>query len=230
MLRSQQPFYYMKQSDKENLVNFLYEDNHILVLIKESNISTQPTDINPHSLQNLAKDFIKEKYKKKGDVFLHPVHRLDKAVCGIVLFAKTSKALKRLNEQMREKKIIRKYIAEVEGKFLKKQSKLKDYIVHLSHRAKIVKKDHKGAKLALLAYTVIKETKNTTVLQIELFTGRYHQIRTQFSNISHPILGDTKYGSKKAFDKIHLCSYFLEFSHPIQKKRMTFEIKPFFLK
>ena len=131
---------------------------------------------------------------------------------------------------MREKKIIRKYIAEVEGKFLKKQAELKDYIAHLSHRAKIVKKDQKGSKLAHLAYKVIKERKDSSILQIELFTGRYHQIRAQFSNISHPILGDTKYGSKKKIDKIHLCSYFLDFLHPVTKKRMKFEIKPFFLK
>lgn len=230
----------MKPSDKENLVKkrsfrlkedsnkILYVDNHVLVAIKEANICTQPNEISPVSLESFVKTFIKQKFNKKNDVFLHPIHRLDKEVEGLVLLARTSKALSRLNLQMREKKIVRKYIAQIEGKLSQKKAHLKDYIVHLSHRAKIVKKDEKKAKLAILEYKVIKEGKEGSIVEIELFTGRYHQIRAQFSNIGHPIVGDKKYFSKKTLEKIHLCSFYLEFLHPIKKEIMKFKIRPSF--
>ncbi|NGX34411.1 MAG: Ribosomal large subunit pseudouridine synthase C [Candidatus Anoxychlamydiales bacterium] len=224
----------MKPLDKENFhKNILYVDNHILVVIKEANIPTQKSDnisnnFSLSSLEDLAKEFIKQKFNKKAKVFLHPIHRLDKNVTGIVIFARTSKALSRLNEQMREKKIIRKYLAEVEGKLSQKKARLTDYIVHLSHRAKIVKKEHKNAKLAILNYEVIKEKRDSSIVEIELITGRYHQIRAQFSNLGHPIVGDRKYLAKKDLNKIHLSCFYIEFSHPVSKKVMEFQIKPSF--
>lgn len=223
----------MKLLDKENSYKVLYVDNHILVVVKETNIPTQsPDNISGkaclNSLEDFAKDFIKEKFHKKGKVFLHPIHRLDKNVTGIVIFARTSKALSRLNKQMREKKIIKKYIAEVEGKLLQKKASLKDHIVHLSHIAKIVKKENKNSKLAILNYKVIKEKKDTSILEIELITGRYHQIRAQLSNLNHPIVGDKKYLAKKNLDKIHLSCFYLEFIHPVKKDLLKFQIKPFF--
>lgn len=223
----------MKPLDKENSHRVLYVDNHILVVVKEANIPTQsPDNVSCktclNSLEDLAKDFIKKKFHKKGKVFLHPIHRLDKNVSGIVIFARTSKALSRLNEQMREKKIIKKYIAEIEGKLSQKKASLRDYIVHLSHIAKIVKKEHKNSKLAILNYEVIKEKRDSSILEIELITGRYHQIRAQLSNLSHPIVGDKKYLAKKNLDKIHLSCFYLEFIHPVKKDLLKFQIKPSF--
>lgn len=230
----------MKPSDKEISVKessfmskkdsnkILYVDNHILVAYKEANICTQPNEISPDSLESSVKTFIKKKFNKKNDVFLHPIHRLDKEAQGLVLFARTSKALSRLNLQMREKKIVRKYIAQIEGKLSQKKDHLKNYIIHSSHRAKIVKKQEKKSKLAHLGYEVIKEDKESATLEIELFTGRYHQIRAQFSNLGHPIIGDKKYFSKKTSKKINLCSFYLEFLHPIKKEIMKFKIEPSF--
>ncbi len=218
----------MKQLDKENLLNIQYLDNHILVVFKESNLLTQEDKNNNVSLQSVVKKWIKEKYGKKGDVFLHPIHRLDKDVAGLVLFAKTSKALSRLNEQMRKNKITRKYIAEVEGHLQENQKDLKDYLIHLSHCSKVVKKDQKNSKLAHLSYKVLKEKKDTSIIEIELFTGRYHQIRVQLSNLGHPILGDIKYNSKIISKKIHLQCCYLEFFHLVKNEKIKIEIKPFF--
>lgn len=224
----------MKPLDKETFhKNILYVDNHILVVVKEANIPTQKSDnysnnSSLNSLEDLAKDFIKQKFNKKAKIFLHPIHRLDKNVTGIVIFARTSKALSRLNEQMREKKIIRKYLAEIEGKLAQKKARLEDYIVHLSHRAKIVKKEQKNSKLAILNYELIEEKKDTSIVLIELITGRYHQIRAQFSNLGHPIVGDRKYLAKKDLNKIHLSCFYLEFLHPVNREKMEFQIKQSF--
>lgn len=218
----------MRLLDKEDFLDIKYLDNHVLVLLKKSNMLTQSTKENNFSLEIKAKRWIKKKFNKKKEVFLHPVHRLDKETAGLVLFAKTSKALSRLNEQMRQNKIRRKYMAEVEGKLEEKQKELKDYILHLSHRAKIVDKDQKKAKFAHLSYKVLKEKKASTIVEIELFTGRYHQIRAQFANISHPVLGDKKYNSKKSLKKIHLQCCYLEFFHPITKEKIRLKVKSFF--
>jgi len=215
----------MKLLDKENSLKIQYVDNHLLIVVKDANLLTQPNGIDPTDLQTKAKNWIKQKYDKRGEVFLHPIHRLDKEVEGLVIFARTSKALSRLNLQMREKKIKRKYLAQIEGKVSKKSDHLKDYIKHSSHRAIIVNKDQTGAKLAHLSYKVIEETKNTSRVEIELLTGRYHQIRAQMANMSHPIIGDKKYGSKKESKKIHLKCFYVEFLHPIKKDKMNFKIK-----
>lgn len=232
----------MKFLDKEKLFEVKYIDNHILVAVKSGNLLTQPNNTNQKNLQDLLKDYLKKKYNKKS-IFLHPIHRLDKEVSGLVLFARSSKALSRLNEQMREKKITRKYIAEVEGIFntsdTKKQNtnrkkdsfqeskELKHYILHASHIAKVFDFHKKGSKLAHLSFKVIKEKKNTAIIEIELITGRYHQIRAQFSHILHPIVGDSKYLSKIKKDRIHLICACIEFIHPVTKEKCSFKIDCF---
>lgn len=218
----------MKQLDKELSLNIQYLDNHLLVVLKESNLLTQIDKNSAISLETNAKKWIKEKYKKKGEAFLHPIHRLDKEVAGLVLFARTSKALSRLNEQMRENKIIRKYIAEIEGHPKENQKELKNYLIHSSHIAKVVKKEHKKPKLAHLFYKVLKEKKDSSIVEIELFTGRYHQIRVQMAHLGHPILGDKKYDSKKNLNKINLQCCYLEFLHPIKNEKTKIESKAFF--
>lgn len=213
----------MKPLDKEDFLNIQYLDNHVLVVFKEANLLTQIDKNCSISLETKAKDFLKKKFSKKGEVFLHPVHRLDKEVAGLVLFARTSKALSRLNEQMRENKIKRKYIAEVEGHLKENKKELKDYVVHLSHRAKVVSRETEDAKLAHLSYRVIKEKKESSIVEIELFTGRYHQIRVQISNLGHPILGDKKYNSQIELEKIHLQCFYLEFIHPVTNEKIKIE-------
>lgn len=213
----------MKLLDKENLVKIKFLDNHIVVVFKDAFVLTQPNNTKTLDLETLTKNFLKEKFKKPGKVFLHAIHRLDKEVEGLVLFARTSKALKRLNEQMKEKKITRKYIAEVQGHLKEKQSTIENLLIHRSHRAKVVTKDPK-AKKSFLKYKVIKEKKDSSILEIELLTGRYHQIRISFASIGHPIIGDKKYGSKIASKKMHLCCFCLEFTHPITKKHLQFKV------
>lgn len=217
----------MKHIDKETLLNFNYLDNHVLVVLKKAGLLTQMNNHAADSLEARAKDWIKEKYGKKS-VFLHPVHRLDKEVEGLVLFARTSKSLSRLNKQMREQKIIRKYIAEVEGHLKEKQGELKNYFVHLSHMAKVVEKESENSKLAHLSYRVLKEKKDSSIIEIELFTGRYHQIRVQMSNLGHPVWGDKKYHAEKDLKKIHLQCCCLEFSHPVKNEKIKIEARPFF--
>ncbi|MBI5346828.1 MAG: RluA family pseudouridine synthase [Chlamydiae bacterium] len=210
----------MKCKDKEEIV---YCDNHILVAIKPCNLPTQPDDLGQDNFQDRIKNWLKVKFQKKGNVFLHCVHRLDKPVSGLVLFARSSKALSRLNEQMRQKKIKRIYYALIEGHFDKQEGDLEHYLVHQSHKAAVVGKN--DGKLAKLHYRVLKKNKDTTLLEIELDTGRYHQIRAQFGHIGHPIVGDSKYGSHIFSNEIKLHQGKLEFFHPVTQEKMSFENK-----
>jgi len=218
----------MKLQDKEEP---LYEDNHIIVVKKPANLLTQPDPEHEHiSLEDKVKEYLKKKYEKKGNVFLHAIHRLDKEVSGLVLFAKSSKALSRLNEEMKKKEIERKYLALVEGKFERKKETLKHYLLHVHHVSEVAEKSNKNAKLAILDYEVLKEKKldgkTVSLVSITLETGRYHQIRSQFSIIHHPIVGDSKYGSSIQSSSIWLHGYYLSFIHPVTKKEMEFEWLP----
>ena len=235
----------MKRLDKENSLNIVFYDNHLLIVEKPPNLPTQITANRSTSLEEIAKKWVQEKFNKQN-VFLHPIHRLDTETSGLVIFARTSKALSRLNKQLREKKITKKYVAQINGFLDQKEGELKDYILHLSHRAKVVKNNQKGAKEAHLIYKVIKEKKDTSIVEIQLITGRYHQIRAQFANLGHCIVGDVKYQAlkkqkpqletsknKQNIRKINLTCFSLEFMHPIEKMDKTnellkFEIKPSF--
>jgi 23S rRNA pseudouridine1911/1915/1917 synthase len=208
----------MKCRDKE----VVYIDNHLLVLKKESGILTQRNGLKILSLEEKAKDFLK-KLLKKEKVFLHPVHRLDKVVSGLVLFARSSKALSRLNRDLRERRVVRRYLAVVEGYLKEKEGVLEHSLLKLSYRS-CVKEDEKSKK-AILKYRVIEEKDEKSLLEIELVTGRYHQIRAQFSFIGHPVLGDKKYGSLKELRGICLHGHMLEFIHPVKKEKLSFIFK-----
>ena len=176
-------------------MKILFEDNHILAVDKPAGMLTQPTDRESDSLETLAKAWIKEKYQKPGNVFLGVVHRLDRPVSGIVLFAKTSKALARLNAAIRERTFHKTYCALVEGILSKDEDILEHYLRHDEHRATLSTKKDPEAKLARLHYKVVKrfeKTPTTTMLMIDLETGRYHQIRAQLAASNHPIVGDEK--------------------------------------
>jgi 23S rRNA pseudouridine1911/1915/1917 synthase len=210
----------MKSSDSE----VIFCDNHILVAAKPSGLLTQPDDSDTESLEFFAKQWVKKEYNKPGNVYLHAIHRLDKPVSGLVLFARTSKALSRLNEQSRNQEIQRVYIAEVEGVMPLKEGRLDHYLIHGDHRALIAKATDKEAKHARLTYHVIQFHTHTTLVSIELETGRYHQIRAQFSASGHPVVGDKRYGAKPGHSEaIHLHCAKLSLEHLVTKEVLTFD-------
>lgn len=200
------------------MLEVLYEDNHLLVLNKPNTLATQPSLHHTDSLEGQAKAWIKEKYAKPGNVYLHAIHRIDAPVSGVVVFAKTSKALSRLQEEMRSRKTYKRYLAWVEGVGLKKEAILKHRMLHGEHRAV-----EGGEKEAELSYKVLKEFKGLSLVEILLVTGRYHQIRAQFSWTGHPIVGDTKYGSRIAWPK-GIALHHREFcvDHPITREGLRF--------
>lgn len=205
----------MKLSDSE----IAFCDNHLLIAVKPCGLPTQPPPEGGESLEGFAKDWIKREFQKPGNVYLHAVHRLDKPVSGLVLFARTSKALSRLNEKQRNQQIQRTYSAEVEGVLPAKEGRLDHYLIHGDHRAIIASSKDKQAKHARLSYRVIDFKELSTIVEIELETGRYHQIRAQFSASGHPILGDIRYGAKRGNEKaIHLHCMKIAFEHPVTKE------------
>lgn len=213
-----------------NQLKILFEDNHIIVVEKKPNIPSQADKTEDIDMLTLVKQYIKETYEKPGNVYLGLVHRLDRPVGGVMVFAKTSKAASRLSDQVREKVFKKKYLAVVDGKIDDKQGKLEDYLYkdERHNRSRVVKPDKKNAKLASLDYKVLKyhEVKDLSLLEIDLHTGRHHQIRVQLSHFGHSIFGDQKYGTRGQGKQIALWAYSLSFKHPITKEEMTFEDLP----
>ena len=206
-------------------------DNHLLVLIKPAGMLTQPDESSSPSLQEKGKKWIKKHFEKPGNVFLEPIHRLDKPVSGIVLFARTSKALSRLQAMMRERQIRKTYYAWVEGHVVKEEALLEHFLTHDSHCARVVTATHPEAKKAVLAYRVVERGDKGTLLEIDLHTGRYHQIRAQLAAIGHPVIGDQKYGSKRLIEggRILLHHGKLECKHPVTQLSLILEDRPSFL-
>ena len=208
-----------------NKINILFEDNHLLVVEKPINIPVQADDSKDEDLLELLKLYIKEKYQKPGNVYLGLVHRLDRPVGGVMVFAKTSKAASRLSEQVRLNQLNKVYHAVVLGKLEKDEDHLVDYLLK-DHKTNttIVSKD-KEAKRSELDYKVVKTIDNLSLVEIHLQTGRSHQIRVQFSSRNHPLWGDQRYNTTaKAGEQIALCATKLEFYHPITKEKLSFEI------
>lgn len=205
-------------------LDVLFEDNHLLVVNKPAGLLTQPSGTDQQSLETEAKAWIKDKYQKPGNVFLEAAHRLDRPVSGIVVFGRTSKAVSRLNEAMRNKDVQKRYYALVEGTPPENEGVLEHYMIHSDHRAEIVFKDHPEGKLARLLFKVIQRNLTTTLLEIQLDTGRYHQIRLQLSEIGCPIIGDSKYGGKTPFRQgaIALHHIALQIPHPVTKELLLF--------
>lgn len=203
----------------------LYEDNHILVVSKPAGLLTQPTELESRSVETTAKAWLKEKYQKPGNVFIGIVHRLDKAVSGIVLLAKTSKALSRLNSAIRAKESKKTYCALVEGAPPTTQGTLEHFLRHDDYRASISHAQDRQAKAARLHYQVVKRFPHTSLLHIDLETGRYHQIRAQCAAIGCPIVGDSKYGSTHHLPEgaIALHHMRLQITHPVTKQLLVFE-------
>lgn len=211
--------------------NIIFEDNHLLVLNKKAGLLTQEDSTGQESLEQIGKEWIKQRDQKKGNVFLHAIHRLDKPVSGLVLFAKTSKALSRLNEQLRNDKTEKIYLAYVEGTDLPDEGELTHYLIHADHRAELTQKSDPKGKKACLSFSVLTRGSRTSLVKIKLITGRYHQIRLQFSAMQHPIVGDKKYGSTINYLDNAIALHHTSFSifHPITGVSMTFESHPCFV-
>ena len=211
-------------------LKIIYEDNHIIVVEKKPNIPSQSDKTGDIDMLTLVKQYIKEKYNKPGNVYVGLVHRLDRPVGGLMVFAKTSKAASRLSNQVREKTIKKQYLAVVDGKFKENKGMLENYLYkdERNNISKVVDKNKKGAKLAKLDYEVLgyKPDKNLSLVKIDLHTGRHHQIRVQLSNFGHSIFGDQKYGTRGKGKKIALWAYNLQIEHPVSKEKMNFKLLP----
>ena len=209
-----------------NNLKIIYEDNHIIVIEKIPNVPSQADKTGDIDMLTLIKNYIKEKYEKKGNVYLGLVHRLDRPVGGVMVFAKTSKAASRLSEQVRTKTFQKEYLVVVDGKFEKEEGILEDYLLKNGQKniSKVVKEGTKNSKYAKLEYETLKYNQeiDLSLLKIKLHTGRHHQIRVQLSSRSHSIYGDQKYGSRGRGKQIALWAYKLIIIHPISKKEMTF--------
>ncbi len=202
-------------------LNILYEDNHIIAVNKFNNDLTHKDITRDLSLEEKIKHYIKNKYNKPGKVFLGTVHRLDRPVSGAVIFARTSKALSRLNKMLRENEISKKYWAIVKNKPPKKQDTIVNYLIknQKQNKSYTYEKPVLKSKEAILEYQMITKSNNHYLLEINLITGRHHQIRTQLANINCPVKGDLKYGFSKANEdgSIHLHSREISFIHPVKK-------------
>ena len=209
-------------------LNILYEDKHIIVVVKPSGILSQEDSTKDPDMLTLIKEYIKVNEEKEGNVFLGLVHRLDRMTSGIMVFAKRSKSASRLSEQIQKNEFKKSYIALVEGK-VNESGTLKNYLLKNEQEVKSYVTNEKTGKLALLDYELIKYINDNSLVKVNLHTGRHHQIRVQFANIKHPLVGDVLYGSKiKTNLKLH--AYKLEFLHPITGETLTFENYPDWIK
>lgn len=214
----------------EEDLKVIYEDNHIIVVEKPVNIPSQGDKTGDVDMLTIIKEYLKEKYNKPGNVYLGLIHRLDRPVGGVMVFAKTSKAAARLSEQVRDKVFKKKYLVIVNGKFDKETGVLSDYLLKNERKnmSRVVPEGTKNSKYAELDYEVLKydEELNLSVLKINLHTGRHHQIRVQLSSRNHSIYGDQKYGGRGHGKQICLWAYELTINHPITKEEMTFKSIP----
>jgi len=212
-------------STKDNL-EVLFEDNHLLIVNKKSGDIVQGDKTGDKPLSDVVKEYIKEKYNKPGEVFLGVVHRLDRPTSGIIIFARTSKALERLNKMLRERTISKTYWAVVKNTPLKE----KDSLIHFlkknpkNNKSTVFTKETDASKKAILHYLVIKKLDNYSLLKIDLETGRHHQIRAQLAYIGSPIKGDLKYGASRSNKdgSIHLHARKISFTHPVSKENILF--------
>ena len=203
------------------MINIIYEDNHLIVVEKPINIPTQE-NTKDKDLLTILKEYIKEKYNKPGNVYLGLVHRLDRPVGGIMVFARTSKAASRLSEQVRNKTFKKTYNAVVIGN-IENTGKLKDYLLK-DEKRNIVKVDEKG-KEAILNFKKLNFKDNMSLVEINLETGRSHQIRVQMSHHGYPLFGDQKYNkTAKVGEQIALFAKKIEFVHPTTNELLTFEL------
>ncbi|WGH75153.1 RluA family pseudouridine synthase [Tenacibaculum tangerinum] len=208
-------------STEENL-QVLHEDNHIIVINKRAGDIVQGDKTGDKPLSDVVKEYIKRKYNKPGNVFLGTVHRLDRPTSGIVIYARTSKALERLNKMLRDKTIKKTYWAVVQQQPKKAADTLTHYLKKnpKNNKSAAYTKEVAGSKKAILHYKTLKTLENYSLLEVDLETGRHHQIRVQLATIGAIIKGDLKYGAKRSNKdgSIHLHARKIELTHPVSKE------------
>ena len=216
-------------SPQDEVPNILYLDNHLIAACKPAGVLTQADDSGDESLMDQVKAWIKIEFNKPGNVFLGLIHRLDRNVSGVVLFARTSKGASRLSEQFRDKTTEKFYRAIVEGKPEPEQASLSHHLrKEKTLKSTVFQRPGKDTQHAELEYKTLKDYESTRLLEIKLHTGRFHQIRAQFAFIGHPILGDKKYGAVTTLPErqIALYAHRLIFKHPISKEKVCVESPP----
>jgi 23S rRNA pseudouridine1911/1915/1917 synthase len=211
-------------------IPMLYEDNHIIVVVKPVNVPTQEDDSRDPDLLTMIKQDLKHRHHKPGNVFLGLVHRLDRPVGGVMVFAKTSKAASRLSDAVRTRSIGKRYTAVVNGKPAQPQGTLRHDLFKdtKTNMVSVVPQGTAGAKEAVLDYRVVGHLEGLSLVEVELHTGRPHQIRVQFAAIDCPLVGDQRYGAHltKPGQQIALWSTQLSFEHPVTKETMKFSSVP----
>jgi len=210
-----------------NGVKILYEDNHLIVAVKPAGVLSQSDGSDAPDMLTILKSYIKDKYNKPGEVYLGLVHRLDRPVSGVMVFARTSKAASRLSEQIRTRKVDKIYRAVVQGR-MEASGSLENYILKdtASNTVTVYDREVPGSKYAALDYKTVNTLADRSLVEIKLGTGRAHQIRAQFAHSGHPLLGDRRYGDASLREgDIALQAFRLSFDHPTKGDRMSFEIQ-----
>lgn len=211
-------------------VKILYEDNHVLVVVKPQNMPTQADESKDADLLSVLKAYLKETYRKEGEAYLGMVHRLDRPTGGVMVFAKTSKAAARLSEAIADGELDKIYLAVVYDTPKEKQAVLTNYLKKDSstNNVRVVPDTTDGAKYAELTYKVLQSIGKLSLLGVRLVTGRSHQIRVQLMHIGHPIAGDLRYGGNrpKARCNLALWAAELRFKHPVKDETMVFKVYP----
>ena len=214
----------------DNNLTVLYEDNQIIVVVKPQNVPTQADLSGDKDLLTMIKEYVKEKYDKPGEVYIGLVHRLDRPTGGVMVFARTSKAAARLQEQMKTGLFEKKYLAVTVGVPRDRQGRLSQYLVkdEKNNMVRVVPAAVEGAKKAELEYKVLEIAGSVALVDIRLITGRSHQARVQMQSLGTPIFGDAKYGGDKLAKghNLALWAYELRFYHPVNKNPFVFKVFP----
>ena len=217
----------MTPSFKPTLFDLVYQDNHLLVINKKAGALSQGDQTGDLDVLTEAKAYLKAEFDKPGNVFLGLVHRLDRSVSGVMVYARTTKSAQRLSGQFRDKTVEKRYLAIVEGS-LEGEGVCQNYLIKENQQVKIVTKDYPKSQYAELHWASLLSNRNLSLLDIRLITGRSHQIRIQLANCGHPVLGDRRYGAVQQFSGRHfaLHCYRLTINHPVKKEPITFMVMP----
>lgn len=216
------------ENTEQELV-ILYEDNHLIVVLKPQNLASCPDESGDDNMLDRVKGYVKQTYGKPGNVYIGLVHRLDRPTGGVMVFAKTSKAAGRLSEQMKTGDFDKKYLAVLVGAPHEESGTLVHYLKKntVNNMVYLCPQGTDGAKLASLDYRILAKNDPLALAEVRLHTGRSHQIRVQMAGIAHPVYGDMRYGGEKAVKgKLALWAYSLSFTHPVTKERLRFLCEP----
>lgn len=218
----------MDNERQEDELSILFEDNHIIVVMKPQNVASCPDESGDDNMLDRIKNYVKEKYQKPGNVYIGLVHRLDRPTGGVMIFAKTSKAAGRLSEQMKTGDFEKRYFAVINGAPHSERGTLNNYLKKntVNNMVYLCTQGTEGARFASLDYCIVQKADALALAEIKLHTGRSHQIRVQMAGINHPVYGDMRYGVPTQKGKLALWAYSLTVTHPVTKERMRFVCEP----